>query len=150
VAEHHLVTLLPLAAAMTVLAALAAPRWAAIAVGLIYAACCFQWQTAAVAGLKRTGGSGPWSDGVVTLATRLKHDYAPLPASLGLCRSDRGRAGHAAPGGERQALYSGSTIGGPAGRFLSHRDGVALDPAAVRHPVGCASAPRRPCDTAER
>jgi Dolichyl-phosphate-mannose-protein mannosyltransferase len=84
VAEHHLVTLLPFAAAMTVLAAFSAPRWAAIALAVVYAGCAFQWQTAAVAGLRRTGGAGPWSDGVVTLATRLKHDYAPLTETVGL------------------------------------------------------------------
>jgi hypothetical protein len=85
VAEHHLVTLLPFAAAMVVLA-LPRARWAGMALAVLYAACAFGWQTAAVAGLKRTGGVGPWSDGVVTLATRLMQDYGPLPKALGLPR----------------------------------------------------------------
>jgi hypothetical protein len=80
VAEHHLVTLLPFAAAMTVLA-VPRVRWAAIALAVVYGACAFQWQTAAVAGLRRTGGVGPWSDGVVTLATRLMQQYPP-PADI--------------------------------------------------------------------
>jgi hypothetical protein len=84
VAEHHLVTLLPFAVAMVVLESVAVNRWAAIALAVVYVACAFQWQTAAVSGLKRTGGAGQWSDGIVTLATRLKHDYAPLPKSAGL------------------------------------------------------------------
>jgi hypothetical protein len=58
------------------------PRWAAVALAVLYAGCAFQWQTAAVAGLKRTGGAGPWSDGVVTLASRLKHDYPRLKTDI--------------------------------------------------------------------
>jgi len=72
VAEHHLVTLLPFAAALVVLAVRI--RWAAIALAVFYVGCAFYWQTAAVAGLKRTGGEGPWSDGVVKVATRLLQD----------------------------------------------------------------------------
>ena len=74
VAEHHLVALVPFAATMVVMALPA--RWPLWIVGGVYAACAFSWQTAAVAGLRATGGVGPWSDGIVTLATRLEQSYA--------------------------------------------------------------------------
>jgi hypothetical protein len=73
VAEHQQVAQLPFAAATAVIAAPA--RWPFWVLGVLYAACAFQWQTAAIAGLKTTGGVGPWSDGVVSLATRLEQDY---------------------------------------------------------------------------
>jgi hypothetical protein len=82
VSEHHLVALLPFAAAMTAVACFAAiERWprarcGIIAFAVVYAVCAFLWQTAAVAGLKKTGGVGVWSDGVVALATRLEANYA--------------------------------------------------------------------------
>jgi 4-amino-4-deoxy-L-arabinose transferase-like glycosyltransferase len=81
VAEHHLVALLPFAAAMTAVACFALTerfpraRWAVITLAIVYAACAFQWQTAAVAGLKKTGGVGVWSDGVVALGIRLESNY---------------------------------------------------------------------------
>ena len=73
IAEHHLVALVPFAAVMTVMAL--PNRWPAWVLGALYAGCAFYWQTAAIAGLKTTGGVGPWSDGVVALATRLEQSY---------------------------------------------------------------------------
>jgi hypothetical protein len=87
VAEHHLVALLPFAAAMVVLALDALieriPRARAFAGALaaVYLGCVFQAQTSAVAELRRTGGAGVWSDGVVNLAMRLENNHAnPAPA----------------------------------------------------------------------
>src|SRR5262249_46874976 len=80
--EHHLVALLPLSDAMTAVAGFGlgerypASRWGAVTLAVIYAACAFQWQTAAVAGLKKTGGVGVWSDGVIALAMRLESNFA--------------------------------------------------------------------------
>jgi hypothetical protein len=74
IGEHHLMTLVPIAAVVAVLA------WqrfspAAIAVGLIYVVSAIYWQGAALAGLRRTGGVGPWSDGIYTLTERLRADF---------------------------------------------------------------------------
>jgi hypothetical protein len=82
VSEHHLVALLPFAATITVLAGFTLierfprARWGVLGLAIVYLCCAFAWQFAAVAGLKKTGGVGVWSDGVVTLATRLEEDYA--------------------------------------------------------------------------
>jgi hypothetical protein len=73
VSEHHLVALVPFGAAMTVMAA--PTRWPGWVMGILYAACAFQWQTAAIAGLRTTGGVGPWSDGLVRVATHLEQNY---------------------------------------------------------------------------
>jgi hypothetical protein len=80
IAEHHLVALLPFAAALIVLAGF--PRWPAVALAAFYAGCAFYWQTTAVTGLKRTGGEGPWSDGVVALAARLQQDARAVEKPL--------------------------------------------------------------------
>ncbi len=78
VAEHHLVELLPLAAVITVLACFTFPklRCASIALAVVYLCCVFQWQAAAITGLKRTGGVGVWSDGLIPLAEHLEANYS--------------------------------------------------------------------------
>lgn len=79
--EHHLVAVLPVAVASSVLSAaliMDRSRWAKGAVissGLVYAACALFWQVSAVRGLARTGGTGPWSDGIYRLAERLDARY---------------------------------------------------------------------------
>jgi len=82
VAEHHLVTALPLVA-MAVAAAgnLLAGRYrrarAALAVlAAIYAGVAVCWQVGAAAGIRATGGTGQWSDAIVAVAQELEHSYA--------------------------------------------------------------------------
>jgi len=81
VAEHHIVTLIPIAAVVAVLAGcelLARYRWAmalVMAVAAVYVACAMYWQFAALAGLRRTGGAGAWSDAVFPLTKRLSEDF---------------------------------------------------------------------------
>jgi hypothetical protein len=77
VAEHHLIGLLPLAVALIMLVCWnlgSRSRSAAFAMaglGLIYVGSAMYWQVAAIQGLHRTGGVGPWSDGVNPLAVYL-------------------------------------------------------------------------------
>ena len=76
--EHHLIGLLPFAAVVSVLACRASDgryRWAALALAVVYGGSAVWWQFSAVQGLRRTGGVGPWSDGIYRLATYLEDKY---------------------------------------------------------------------------
>jgi len=75
VAEHHLVTLLPIGA---VIAAIAAQRFRRVAraLALIYAGCALFWQILAVQGIQRTGGVGQWSNGIFALTEVLEKRFA--------------------------------------------------------------------------
>ena len=80
VAEHHLIVLVPLAAAITVLGLCtivhnSVGRVAVIALAVIYLGSALSWQIAAVRGLRRTGGVGQWSDAVFSLAEYLQQKY---------------------------------------------------------------------------
>jgi hypothetical protein len=78
VSEHHLVVLVPLAAAMTVFAGSAAPaRFRAIPMAFfaVYVGCALYWQGAAIRGLRATGGVGMWSDALLPLGERLEERY---------------------------------------------------------------------------
>jgi hypothetical protein len=68
IAQHHLATLIPLAAAS---AGIAASRWAGgklrwvlAAAGAVYLAAACYWNVAAIEGIRRTGGAGAWSDAI--------------------------------------------------------------------------------------
>jgi 4-amino-4-deoxy-L-arabinose transferase-like glycosyltransferase len=83
---HHLVTLVPLAAAMVVLAARRLPRRPGHAAGLalaaaLYACAALDWNRAARRGLVETGGAGMWSDAVVSVARYLDTRGAPHVAA---------------------------------------------------------------------
>jgi hypothetical protein len=81
IGEHHIVTLVPIAAVVVVLASwelLQRYSWARIAVAVsaaIYLSCALYWQSSALSGLRRTGGVGPWSDGIYPLTERLRTDF---------------------------------------------------------------------------
>lgn len=80
VAEHHLVTLVPLAAVIVVLASLLLARnrvgRAIVAVaGVLYFAAALYWQVSTIHGLWETGGVGPWSDAVFQLSEYLQQTY---------------------------------------------------------------------------
>ena len=81
VAEHHMVILVPLAIVVVVLAGwklLPRYRWAGavfVTVAVVYAASALYWQFATLAGLRRTGGTGVWSDAIFTLTERLRADF---------------------------------------------------------------------------
>src|SRR5262249_27864259 len=74
VAEHHLVTLVPLAAlvvAFAILPIAAQHSWGrrcAWALAIVYFGSAIYWQAAAVRGLRRSGGTGQWSDAVFALS----------------------------------------------------------------------------------
>jgi hypothetical protein len=77
VSEHHLIVLVPVAAAM-VAAALEILRarlpwfWIpAAAAGVLYAGSALNWHRLTLEGLERTGGVSVWSDGVYSLAAHL-------------------------------------------------------------------------------
>ena len=74
IGEHHLMTLVPIAVMVVVLAwqRMAPPH---IALAMIYAACAIYWSAAALEGLRKTGGVGPWSDGIYGLTERLRSDF---------------------------------------------------------------------------
>jgi hypothetical protein len=81
VAEHHLVALAPLAAVVVVLASAilgAQFRWwrvPAAALAIVYLGAALDWQVSAIRGLGKTGGAGPWSDAIYSLAERLLREY---------------------------------------------------------------------------
>jgi hypothetical protein len=103
VAEHHLVALLPLAAAVTALVvtdASASPnptpdsllpsrdRKGAVGrsriivlitllLAIVYTGAALYWQFAAIQGLHKTGGVGQWSDGINPLALYLEQKHSP-------------------------------------------------------------------------
>ncbi|HLG17037.1 MAG TPA: glycosyltransferase family 39 protein [Blastocatellia bacterium] len=77
VADHHLVTLVPIAAVAVVLAIRALiSRWRqvrvlAVAVAVVYAASALYWNVAAAKGLRATGGVDPWSDAIYSVSDYL-------------------------------------------------------------------------------
>lgn len=81
VAEHHMVTIVPIAAMVVALAGwelVGRFRWARpvlIAIAAVYAGSALYWQVATVAGLRRTGGIGVWSDGIYPLTEKLRTDF---------------------------------------------------------------------------
>ncbi len=103
VSEHHLVTLLPIAAVIVALAAQRVMKQAiqplpdsrgsvaifseprpsgsgpevpvASALALVYAGCAIFWQISAIQGIQRTGGVGQWSDGIFTLTDVLEQRF---------------------------------------------------------------------------
>jgi hypothetical protein len=81
VAEHHMVTVVPIAAMVVALAGWELShrsrfaRLAVIAVAAVYAGSAIYWQFATVAGLRSTGGIGVWSDGIYPLTERLRADF---------------------------------------------------------------------------
>jgi hypothetical protein len=81
IGEHHLMTLVPIAAMVVILAGqelLDRYHSARIVIALlavVYAASALYWQSATLAGLRRTGGVGPWSDGIFALTRRLETDF---------------------------------------------------------------------------
>ncbi len=81
VAEHHLIVLVPLAAAVVSIAGcLMLARYRAswpviVALGVVYAASACYWQISAIRGLYATGGIGPWSDAVFALSDHLERKY---------------------------------------------------------------------------
>ncbi|HEX5432389.1 MAG TPA: glycosyltransferase family 39 protein [Bryobacteraceae bacterium] len=82
VAEHHLIVLTPIAAALVVLACSALHAkysWARIfslALAAVYAGSAVYWNVAAIRGLRQTGGIGMWSDAVVPLAGLIDRDFS--------------------------------------------------------------------------
>ncbi len=81
IAEHHLIALLPLAVITVVLAGLTLQhrfRWGwtiSAALAAIYFVSAGYWQFASVQGLRRTGGTGVWSDQATDLARYLDRQY---------------------------------------------------------------------------
>jgi hypothetical protein len=75
VAEHHLIVLLPVAAMVTALAAGMIYRPIVAALAVLYFGSAIYSQAAAIRGLDRTGGVGPWSDAVFALSDYLQQKY---------------------------------------------------------------------------
>ncbi len=81
VSEHHLIALVPLAAAVTVLAGAQIARTsrfglaAVVALASVYLGSALYWQVAAIRGLHATGGTGQWSDAVFALSDHLQREY---------------------------------------------------------------------------
>jgi hypothetical protein len=94
VSEHHLIALMPFAAAVTALAmtdvlpsrdrkgTVGPSRIKLLATALlaiVYTGSALYWQFATIQGLHRTGGVGQWSDGINPLALYLeKHSVKPI------------------------------------------------------------------------
>ena len=80
--EHHLVTLLPIAAVAATLAGVMLAknhREGEIVVAIlaaIYGASALYWQVSAVRGVARTGGVGVWSDAEYSLAADIRKNYS--------------------------------------------------------------------------
>ncbi len=77
IGEHHLMTLVPIAAMVVVLGwqRMAPPHFVVILIAAVYVGSAIYWSSAALAGLRRTGGVGPWSDGIFALTERLRADF---------------------------------------------------------------------------
>jgi hypothetical protein len=81
IAEHHLLAMIPVAIVVVMMAGVAIEtryRWSRpilVAFAAVYLGSGLYWQFATLAGLRRTGGVGPWSDAVYTLTKRLITDY---------------------------------------------------------------------------
>jgi hypothetical protein len=74
VSEHHLITLLPIAAVIVAIAGQRFPIPAA-PLALLYAGCAVFWQISAIQGLRLTGGVGQWSNGLFTLTDVLEKRF---------------------------------------------------------------------------
>ena len=80
VAEHHLIVLVPLAAVVTVLglSSIVHYPWGRIVVAALavaYLGSALYWQTAAIRGIGKSGGIGPWSDADFALSDYLQQKY---------------------------------------------------------------------------
>jgi hypothetical protein len=76
VGEHHLMTLLPIAVVVVVLAwRQPEPHWALGLLAVVYTASAIYWSSSALAGLRRTGGVGAWSDAIYVLTNRLNVEF---------------------------------------------------------------------------
>jgi hypothetical protein len=103
VSEHHLIALMPLAAAVTALVMTAAcgsgtpipgsDRNGAVGrsrtiilitvvLAIVYTGSAMYWQFAAIQGLRRTGGIGQWSDGINPLALYLEEKHSAKPIKI--------------------------------------------------------------------
>ena len=96
VSDHHLIALLPLAAAITALVMTPLPsrdRKEAVgpsrtiilitaALAIVYIGTAMYWQLAAIEGLRRTGGVGQWSDGINPLALYLEEKHSVKPIKI--------------------------------------------------------------------
>lgn len=73
IGEHHLMTLMPIAAMVVVLGwqRMTLPHWVGMLLAVVYAGSAIYWDAAALEGLRRTGGVGPWSDAIYALTDRL-------------------------------------------------------------------------------
>jgi hypothetical protein len=82
VAEHHLIALMPLAAAVTALVCWDLARrsrkvtYAVALLASVYIGAAVYWQFAAIQGLHRTGGVRQWSDGINPLALYLEEKHS--------------------------------------------------------------------------
>jgi hypothetical protein len=72
VAEHHMAVVIPLAASIGVLACKPQRAYAGYTLLGAYLACALYWHGAAIHGLARTGGEGPWSDAIYTLNQEIR------------------------------------------------------------------------------
>jgi hypothetical protein len=79
IGEHHLMTLVPIAVVVVVLAwqRMAPPHIAVpqLLIAVVYLASAIYWSSAALNGLRRTGGVGAWSDAIYPLTERLRADF---------------------------------------------------------------------------
>lgn len=89
VGQHHLVTLVPVAALVVVLGFRALgeryPRPASAAGAVLmagYLAAALFLNFSALRGLERTGGVGPWSDAIFSIDARLERDYRGRPLKI--------------------------------------------------------------------
>jgi len=88
VSEHHLIALMPLAAAVTALVCwdLAGRSRMAMLAGtllaVVYMGSAMYWQFAAIQGVRVTGGIGQWSDGINPLAVYLEEKHSVKPIKI--------------------------------------------------------------------
>ncbi len=77
IGEHHLMTLVPIAVVVVVLGwqRMAPPHIVVMFFAVIYAGSAIYWDWAALAGLRKTGGVGAWSDAIFGLTERLRADF---------------------------------------------------------------------------
>jgi hypothetical protein len=85
---HHLVSYVPLAAAVVILGAHAASRvwpvarWGFLAAGIVYLCLAVFWDLQAARGFRRTGGIGQWSSAINDLAEHLMRNNIRRPKAL--------------------------------------------------------------------
>ncbi|HEY6391468.1 MAG TPA: glycosyltransferase family 39 protein [Bryobacteraceae bacterium] len=82
VSEHHLIALMPFAAAVAALVCWNLANRSrtvmliAAALAIVYIGSAMYWQSATIQGLRRTGGVGQWSDGINPLALYLEEKHS--------------------------------------------------------------------------